>query len=140
MSPDSLVPFLYYEKSLYKPDHQQAAMEWLALSLLQIFQFLMRTSIWQKSFMIRITQFKDHFSYLFIQKSQAPLQINVINITNDLEVVRGIFQWMLKEIDRTGIENLKSVEVTLYKDEMQKVHLTFMQERKQLRNLRKGNV
>lgn len=54
---------------------------------------------------------------MFIKKSQAPLQINVINIANDKEVIRGILQWMIKEIDKEGTESLKPVEVTLYKEE-----------------------
>ena len=65
----------------------------------------------------KITQFKEHFSYLYMGNSHAPLQINVINITNDHEVVRGLLQWMLKEIDKKGVDSLKPVEVTLYNEE-----------------------
>ncbi|MEM5016870.1 DNA phosphorothioation-dependent restriction protein DptH [Metabacillus indicus] len=118
LNPDALIPYLYNEEQiLYKPDHQQSAMEWL------IFKPVNKVSVSDANHYLakvvsdRISQFKEHFAYLFIQKSQAPLQINVINITNDKEVIRGILQWMLKEIEKSGIENLKPVEVTLYKEE-----------------------
>jgi DNA phosphorothioation-dependent restriction protein DptH len=117
LNPDALVPFLYNEKTLYKPDHQQAAMEWLTFKPVSKISVSDANQYLAKVVNDKISQFKEHFSYLFIQKSQAPLQINIINITNDLEVIRGIFQWMLKEIDKSGIENLKPIEVTLYKEE-----------------------
>ncbi|WP_102345887.1 DNA phosphorothioation-dependent restriction protein DptH [Bacillus sp. Marseille-P3661] len=118
LNPDALVPFLYDEnEDLYKPDHQQAAIDWLT------FKHVNKVSVSDANLYLakvvndKLTQFKDHFSYLFIEKSQAPLQINIINISNDLEVIRGIFLWMLKELDHEGPEKIKPVEVTLYKEE-----------------------
>lgn len=116
LSPDALIPFLYEKHHLYKPDHQQAAMEWLC------FKPVNRVSVSDANLYLaklvndKISQFKEHFSYLFIQKSMAPLQINVINISNDKEVLRGILLWMIKEIDNGGKESLKPVEITLYND------------------------
>jgi DNA phosphorothioation-dependent restriction protein DptH len=118
LNPDALVPFLYNEKTLYKPDHQQAAIEWLTFKPVSKISVSDANQYLAKVVSDKITQFKEHFSYLFIQKSQAPLQINIINITNDLEVIRGIFKWMLNEIEKSGIENLKPIEVTLYKEEI----------------------
>ncbi|WP_043931895.1 DNA phosphorothioation-dependent restriction protein DptH [Bacillus sp. EB01] len=116
LSPDALIPFLYKEATLYKPDHQQAAFEWLTFKPVNKVSVSDANLYLAKVVNDKLTQFKEHFSYLFIQKSQAPLRVNIINISNDKEVIRGIFQWMLKEIDKHGIENLKPVEITLYND------------------------
>lgn len=118
LSPDALIPFIYDEnETLYKPDHQQAALDWLTFKPVNKVSVSDANQYLAKVVTDKIIQFKEHFSYLFIQKSKAPLQINILNIANDKEVIRGIFQWMLKEIDREGFERLKPVEVTLYKDE-----------------------
>ncbi|KKK39219.1 DNA phosphorothioation-dependent restriction protein DptH [Mesobacillus campisalis] len=117
LSADSLIPFLYDEReTLYKPDHQQAAMEWLTFKPVNKVSVSDSNQYLAKVVSDKIIQFKEHFSYLFMPGSQAPLQINIINIANDLEVIRGIFQWMLKEIEKVGV-GIKPVEITLYKDE-----------------------
>lgn len=118
LNPNGLIPFLYDEsETLFKPDYQQAAMEWLMFKPVNKVSVSAANQYLAKVVNEKITQFKEHFSYLFIKKSQAPLQINVINIANDKEVIRGILQWMIKEIDKEGTESLKPVEVTLYKEE-----------------------
>ncbi|MFD0824426.1 DNA phosphorothioation-dependent restriction protein DptH [Neobacillus sp. M.A.Huq-85] len=116
LNPDALIPFIYNEKeTLFKPDHQQAAMEWLLFKPVQKVTVSDANHYLAKVVNDKITQFKEHFSYLFIEKSQAPLQLNVINIINDREVVRGLFQWILKELNSGGPEGLIPIEVTLYK-------------------------
>jgi DNA phosphorothioation-dependent restriction protein DptH len=117
LSTDALIPFLYEKHLLYKPDHQQAALEWLSFKPVNKVSVSDANMYLAKVVSDKISQFKEHFSYLFIQKSLAPLQINVINISNDKEVLRGIFQWMTKEIERGGKESLKPIEVTLYNDD-----------------------
>ncbi|MEH7158959.1 DNA phosphorothioation-dependent restriction protein DptH [Neobacillus drentensis] len=119
LSPDALLPFIYDgNETLYKPDHQQVALEWLRFKPVSKVSVSDANHYLAKVVNDKISQFKDHFSYLFIQKSQAPLQINIINISNDKEVIRGIFQWMVDEIKKEGLERLKPIEVTLYKEEI----------------------
>ncbi|MRX73053.1 DNA phosphorothioation-dependent restriction protein DptH [Bacillus lacus] len=118
LSPDALVPFLYNENErLYKPDYQQSAMEWLTFKPVNQVSVSDANQYLAKVVSDKISQFKDHFSYLFIESSMAPLQINIINIVNDKEVLKGIIHWMLKVIEREGIDYLKPVEVTLYNDQ-----------------------
>jgi DNA phosphorothioation-dependent restriction protein DptH len=119
LNPDALLPFIYDEnETLYKPDHQQVALEWLTFKPVSKVSVSDANHYLAKVVSDKISQFKDHFSYLFIQTSLAPLQINIINISNDREVIRGIFQWMLKEIQKEGLDRVKPIEVTLYKDEI----------------------
>ena len=117
LNADALVPFLYDEdEKLYRPDHQQAAMEWLQFKPVNKVSVSDANQYLAKVVHDKITQFKEHFSYLFMNHSNAPLQINIINITNDHEAIRGVFQWMIKEIEKVGAENLKPVEITLYQE------------------------
>ncbi|MCK6207697.1 DNA phosphorothioation-dependent restriction protein DptH [Bacillus infantis] len=118
LSPDALVPFVYDEdETLYKPDYQQSALEWLTFKPVNQVSVSDANQYLAKVVSDKISQFKEHFSYLFIESSLAPLQINIINIVNDREVLKGIIHWMLKVIDREGIDYLKPVEVTLYNEE-----------------------
>lgn len=117
LTPDALLPYIYDEEEmLYKPDHQSVAAEWLVFKPVNQVSISNANQYLAKVVNDKISQFKIHFSYLFIEKSKAPIQINVINITNDLEVIRGIFQWMINVIDKEGSEYLKAIEVTLYND------------------------
>jgi DNA phosphorothioation-dependent restriction protein DptH len=118
LHPDALLPYIYDEKEeLYKSEHQQSALEWLTFKLVQNVSVSDANQFLAKVVSDKISQFKEHFSYLFIENSLAPLQLNIINIVNDQEVLKGILQWMVKVIDKEGIDYLKPIEVTLYKDD-----------------------
>ena len=62
----------------------------------------------------KMKQFQEHFNYLFHSHSKAPIKINLINIENDQEVVRGILEWMVEQIKKAGLESAKTIEVSLY--------------------------
>ncbi|WP_411334434.1 DNA phosphorothioation-dependent restriction protein DptH [Metabacillus indicus] len=117
LNSDALLPFIYDDKEqLHKPDHQQAAMEWLVFKPVSKVTVSDASQYLAKVIKDKISQFKDHFAYLFIENSRAPLQLNIINISNDREVVSGLLQWMIDEIERVGINHLANIEVTLYND------------------------
>ncbi|WP_179884966.1 DNA phosphorothioation-dependent restriction protein DptH [Bacillus sp. AFS015802] len=119
LHPDALLPYIYDEnENLYKSEHQQAALEWLTFKLVQNVSVSDANQFLAKVVSDKMSQFKEHFSYLFIEQSLAPLQLNIINIVNDHEVLKGILQWMVNVIEKEGIDYLKPIEVTLYrKDE-----------------------
>ncbi len=56
------------------------------------------------------------FSYLFPRGSQAPLCLNVINITNDEEVLKGVVNWIVEQLSSVGPDQIQPVEVALYFD------------------------
>ncbi|GAA0503179.1 hypothetical protein GCM10008986_33520 [Salinibacillus aidingensis] len=117
LSPDALVPFIYDEhENLFKPEHQHAAMEWLTFKPVNQVSISDANQYLAKVVNDKIKQFENHFSYLFIENSKAPLKLNVINIANDREVIRGILEWLISKVDKEGIDYLKPIEVTLYKD------------------------
>ncbi|MFK4997004.1 hypothetical protein ACI2OX_03835 [Bacillus sp. N9] len=118
LTPESLIPFIYDEDdTLYKPEHQQAAIEWLTFKPVNEISVSDANQYLAKVVNDKIMQFKEHFSYLFIDSSDAPLQINIINIVNDKEVLKGILQWMFNEVKKVGIHSLKPIDVTLYNEE-----------------------
>ncbi|MFY4775833.1 DNA phosphorothioation-dependent restriction protein DptH [Metabacillus sp. RGM 3146] len=114
LNPVSLVPFIYDDRDLYRPEHQQAAMEWIVYKPVNQVSVSDANQYLAKVVMDKISQFREHFSYLFMEKSEAPLQLNIINIANDIEIVRGIILWMIRKIERNGINNLGKIEVTIY--------------------------
>ncbi|WP_313532895.1 DNA phosphorothioation-dependent restriction protein DptH [Exiguobacterium profundum] len=63
----------------------------------------------------KMTHFADHYDYLFSIQNSAPLCINVINVTNDEEILKGIISWFKNQISSKGVlENIKPLEVSLY--------------------------
>ena len=63
----------------------------------------------------KITQFISYYQYLFTLTSKPKMLINIINISNDKELLRGILQWYKDAINQSGsLEDLLSVSVRSY--------------------------
>lgn len=63
----------------------------------------------------KITQFISYYEYLFTLTSKPKMLINVINISNDKELLRGILQWYKDTINQSGsLEDLLTVSVSSY--------------------------
>lgn len=116
LSAEALVPYIYdlTTNELFKSDHQLSAFEWLVFKSVKRVTVSDANQYLAKLVNDKLVQFREHFAYLFIEKSIAPIKINVINIENDIEVLKGILQWMISEISSKKT-NLKPMEVTLYK-------------------------
>lgn len=113
LTPEALLPFI--EKGeLYRPQHQEDVPEWLIFK--SVNQVTVADSVQYLSKVIsdKMKQFKEHFSYLFTSSSKAPILINIINLPDDLEVLKGILTFMNDEIVNHGIQALKPIEITLY--------------------------
>ncbi|MCM3741907.1 DNA phosphorothioation-dependent restriction protein DptH [Oceanobacillus luteolus] len=115
LSPEALLPFIYDEsRVLYKPEYQNSVPEWLIYKPVNQVSVSDASHYLAKIVKDKITQFQTHFSYLFMEKSQAPFKIGVVNISNDFEVIRGILDWMKDSLEKSN--SLKPVEITLYKN------------------------
>ncbi|MDV2884690.1 DNA phosphorothioation-dependent restriction protein DptH [Alkalihalophilus pseudofirmus] len=120
LKPDALLPFLYHNKDqLYKPDNQSAALEWIIYKPVKEVTVSDASQYLGKVVQDKINQFEEHFDFLFINESKAPLKLNVVNITNDKEVLVGIVNWLIKRINKEGYEQVKPVEVTIYQEKIQ---------------------
>lgn len=115
LRPNNLLPFIYGNSNeLYRPIIQQHANEWI------IYEPMKQISVGDSNVYLanvieeKLIQFVDHFQYLFLDGSNAPLKINIINITNDEEVLKGIFNFMKKRIEKYGVQQLIPIEIALY--------------------------
>lgn len=116
LSPEALLPFIEHGGELYRPQNQDEAPEWLVLK--SVNKVTASDSIQYLSNVItdKLNQFKEHFSYLFASISNAPILINVMNLPDDLQVLKGIITFMKKELlSKSSL--IKPIEVTLYTDE-----------------------
>ena len=122
LSPNNLLPYLYgdsenHEKELlYKPTYQKDAHEWV------VFEKSADVSINSTNAFIanvvkdKMNQFVSYFKYLFDKKSKSPIKLNIININEDEEIVRGIFNFVRDRLDDRKSKHIIPVEVNLYND------------------------
>ncbi|MGE7988525.1 DNA phosphorothioation-dependent restriction protein DptH [Lysinibacillus fusiformis] len=115
LSPEALIPFVD-RGELYRPQHQEDVPEWLVLKSVNKVTAADSVQYLANVISDKMKQFKEHFGYLFTKGSKAPILINVMNLPDDEEVLKGILNFMMKEINSHGISALKSIEVTLYTD------------------------
>ncbi len=115
LHPNNLLPYIYGQNDeLYRPVSQNEAPEWT------VYEPLHKVAIGESNAFLanvveeKLQQFVEHFQYLFLQESKSPIRINVININNDKEVVRGLVQFIKKQIDKKGPSKIIPVEVALY--------------------------
>lgn len=124
LSPNNLLPYLYgdsenHEKELlYKPTYQKDAHEWV------VFEKSVDVSINSTNAFIanvvkdKMNQFVSYFKYLFDKQSKSPIKLNIININEDKEIVRGIFNFVRDRLDDRKINHIIPVEINLYNDNM----------------------
>ena len=122
LNPNNLLPYLYGDVErhgknlLYKPIYQKDAQEWI------VFEKSADVSISSTNAFIAIVvkdkmnQFVSHFKYLFDKKANAPIKLNIININEDMEIVKGIFNFVRDRLDDRKIKHKIPVEVNLYND------------------------
>lgn len=124
LTPNNLLPYLYGDADkhgknlLYKPIYQKDAQEW------SVFEKSSDVSISSTNAFIAIVvkdkmnQFVSHFKYLFDKKATSPIKLNIININEDMEIVKGIFNFVRDRLDDRKIKHNIPVEVNLYNDNM----------------------
>lgn len=118
LHPNNLLPYIYGpKKQLYRPVVQKDAPEWL------VFEPHRKVAIGESSAFLsnvieeKLSQFVEHFPYLFLKHAKSPIQINIINISNDYEVVRGLIHFIKKQIDKKGPIEIVPIEVALYQEQ-----------------------
>ncbi|XZF74904.1 DNA phosphorothioation-dependent restriction protein DptH [Bacillus sp. AL-1R] len=117
LNPNGLLPFMYSKNnSLYRPDNVSDNNEWLSYKPVSQVSVADANQYMAKVVEDKIKQFEEHFSYLFHENSNAPIRINIINIKNDFEVLRGLVNWLLKKINKVGLTSLKNLEVSIYNE------------------------
>lgn len=116
LTPEALIPFIFDEnRVLYKAQYQHNVPEWLIFKPVNIVSVSDSGHYLERIVRDKIAQFQTHFSYLFLEKTQAPFRISIINISNDYEVIKGILRWMIEILGQKS-SDLKPIEITLYKN------------------------
>lgn len=117
LSQNNLLPYIYNNKNeLYKPIYQKDNVEWI------IFEKKENVSIGETNAFVakvvkeKLHQFISNFSYLFPKHSSAPIKINVINIKNDKEVVKGVFEYIKNQIIQ-NVNKIIPIEVRVFNNE-----------------------
>lgn len=119
LRPDSLVPFIYLSgdtEQLYKSDVQATAIEWITFKPVKKVSISDANKYLARIIYDKLKQFEEHFSYLFNANSRSPIKVNIINIENDLEVVKGLLSWMIDTIKNKDLNSIRPIEVILYRE------------------------
>ncbi|WP_280771826.1 DNA phosphorothioation-dependent restriction protein DptH [Salipaludibacillus daqingensis] len=115
LSPSTLLPFIYDENDeRYRPDSDIPLKEWIKFKPVNEVSVSDASNYLAKVVEDKLKQFEEHFTYLFVEGAKASVKVNVINISNDLEVLRGILKWIVTRIDKKGPDSLNPIEVSLY--------------------------
>lgn len=113
------LPYLVsYEGKLFKPTTESRLPEWHAFLPCEEVTVGETNSYLAQVVEEKLDQFCDHYEYLFSLDSKAALLLNIINIPNDKEVLRGIVDWLKKQIKETkNLSELRPIEVVAYKED-----------------------
>jgi DNA phosphorothioation-dependent restriction protein DptH len=115
LRPNNLLPYIYGpDDTLYRPIVQNDVSEWI------IYEPLRQVTVGESNAFLanvieeKLQQFVDHFSYLFLPGAKSPLKVNVINISNDKEVLKGIFSFVKKQVEKNGPNKVIPLDIALY--------------------------
>ncbi len=110
---ENLVPFIYKNNNkIFKPITQNIAKEWIIYEKEEEVSIGSTNQFISKVIEQKIGEFVDNFNYLFIKSSKAPIKINIINIKQDKEIVKGVFNFLYKQIIKG--KEIIPIELNLY--------------------------
>ena len=113
--PENLIPFIFKEENNqdipYKAKYQEEVKEWI------IYENIDNTVGTTNAFIAtvvqdKLKQFVDSFTYLFNKSTPAPIKINIINLKDDKELLKGVINFIYDRYkDNQGVI---PVEATIY--------------------------
>jgi DNA phosphorothioation-dependent restriction protein DptH len=116
LHPKNLLPYIYSDKGeLFRPTMEFEYPEWHEYENEKIVSVGTANEFLAKVVEEKIKQYIHHFNYLFLESSRSPLLLNVIHIHNDKEVVKGICQYLKKQLEQKGPKGMIPIEVVLYR-------------------------
>ena len=116
--PNNLIPYIYSDlNELYKPIYQEYAHEWIIYEKSEDVSIGTTNAFISSVVSEKLNQFVKHFDYLFEINNLSPIKINLININDDIEVVKGIFSFIRDRLpDKVKTKNIIPVEINIYND------------------------
>ncbi|WP_323736090.1 DUF87 domain-containing protein [Methanosphaera sp. ISO3-F5] len=116
LTPDNLLPYIYNEDNkIFKPLTQNIAKEWIIYEKEVEVNLGSTNKFIAKVIEDKMNRFIKTFYYLFDSNDPAPLKLNIINIQNDKEIVKGIFNFIYSYIKKS--RSIIPVELNIYNNE-----------------------
>lgn len=115
------LPYLIDDKNnMYKPTTESRLPEWLAYLPREEVTVGETNNYLAKVVQEKLDQFCDHYDYLFALDDSTPILLNIINISNDREVLRGIVDWLKGQVKRNNnLSGLRDIEIVAYNPDSQ---------------------
>ncbi|USK35048.1 DNA phosphorothioation-dependent restriction protein DptH [Bacillus sp. F19] len=115
LQPHNLLPYMYGNNDeLFRPLMVSDAWEWTTYQPVKKVAVGQSNEFLAKVIEEKVIQFVDHFNYLFVPEAKSPLKINVIQISNDEEVLKGFINYLKKQIEKNGPQKVVPIEVALF--------------------------
>ena len=112
---ENLIPYIYNTNDeLFKPRVQNVAKEWIKYEKNEDVSIGSTNQFISKVIEQKIKEFIYNFNYLFIEESKAPIKLNIINIKDDKEIVKGVCTFLNERIKSN--KSIIPVELNLYND------------------------
>lgn len=119
IKPEGLFPYIYNGRDeVLNPDSQQSIPGWVLYKKIDNANVADADLYLDKVVRDKLIQFEDHFSYLFLSQSVAPIKVNIINILNDYQAIRGLFKWYIEKKNKSKNINMPQVIVNVYRDHL----------------------
>ena len=117
LNANNLLPYIYNDDNeVYKPIYQKDNVEWIVFEKKEKVSVGVTNAYVARVVSEKLQQFISNFNYLFSKNYKSPIKINIINIKNDNEVVKGVFEFIKGQILK-NINNIIPVEIRIYNEE-----------------------
>ncbi|MDM1465251.1 DNA phosphorothioation-dependent restriction protein DptH [Myroides odoratimimus] len=117
----NLVPYIENKSSeIYIPVESNHSPEWLYYTVYYNTKQTISKDYVGRLVLDKMRNFIKNFNFLFYQSSKSPIKINVVNLGDCREIVRGIFLFYKHELDKNlnkKLSDLIPVEVYIYGSE-----------------------
>ncbi|GGD08358.1 DNA phosphorothioation-dependent restriction protein DptH [Pontibacillus salipaludis] len=119
LKPDGLLPYIYgdHDSAVFNPSSQQNIPGWIVYEKVNSANVIDADLYLDKVVKDKLKQFEEHFSYLFLNQSVAPIKVNLINILNDYQAIRGLIKWYLDKKNKQKIRKMPPIIVNVYREE-----------------------
>lgn len=111
----NLLPYVSFNSKLYKGIEHGDSYEWTTYIDQSLPRFESSKYFVNKLVQEKITEFTEHFSYLFELDYRAPLKINTMNMGDCQEILQGIFEYYKRQLkNKVEKQQLLPIELHLY--------------------------
>lgn len=130
-----LLPYIKdADKTLYHAIEQRHSPEWRIYAQLANKRYQGARNFVQKLVCDKITQYIDHFTFLFDDLGNDLFCVNLVNMGDCREVLQGIIRYFVKELkDEVAPEDLKRFAINIYSKHGDYNELSVLSDQKKLR-------